>query len=1227
MISTLSSRYEDALDHHKAQLILATDVKSRKQARLALGSIGHCYTALGDLEQALTCHQQCVDLATEAGDKVSVAQEYGSLSQELGLLEEALSAHKKHLVKALEMRDRAAEGRVYGNLGNIHCAMGHFNKAIKLHHQALSIAVEEGDTVSQALTNGNLGIAFQSLGDTTVFTNVKGGLEHNKPLAGDVQSQCKALHSIAEVHRVQGCPSLAIPYLEQAVSLSGTKERLLAKNLSSLATVYLATGQFTEAKRRLETTPLGPEDRFTVLGDLALACLFTGHLSAARHHFTSLVTRSTHNAVDGHAGLGRLALRAGAYSEAKEHFESALTLSREGGLIRKEFSLLLLLSRALSSLHLYEDAFSALTSASDLLPSDQKPLLAQLCGAFGELSLVKGDYGDSLRHYQRQVKLLRGEERVRAEFSVARCLWLEGRTRDSMDLLGSLAPATQQLKCEVLALRCTILQRCGLRNRAVDVAEQHLSLSLGNKMLELGALASVSALYERLDMCEEALVHYDQYLMAARELEDLPATCAGLLGVARSYCHLSDQDTTLQHCNELDSLVNGEGEEGTESFSLPRTCGENLLVRSRALLALGQTDQAEQCSRECVEVCVYEPVTLALAHSILAQCLWERGVCGVERMAEVCSRVEGLVLQRSLEVCLEDLGGVQERSYEALFDLQDSSINKLWVNEGDEVGGDRYRNDEVLKRELYTAAPYPDLMLKENKKSKLCNLLGETLTNTIGTVYLIESGEGDAMFSFIKEQWPSLSISRCDCLVDLTATSTEKCRIPCVVAGTVDSEYKHEAEDIISDDCVELSAEEVSVRSGNFHCLHIPSSILSTSSLGDPVFTSDVGCDCVFIYYDKGSVEPVAGLCRALLSGGTVQCVVAVEGDLTPDSLHTYSSRIENGAFQVSPDALCFGMDWTLRVADWRVGLRLVLRTTPDIPTPAAAQSILESRCYKHCYQFYLKRIALLTVLHVVQAVLPKDFKHAPKFYNVTYRTVELLFISLHLLQSLHPLQSLHHPHRSVVEPVAGLCRALLSGGTVQCVVAVEGHLTPDSLHTYSSRIENGTFQVYPDGALCFGVDWTLRVADWRAGLRLVLRTTPDIPTPETAQSILESMDRGKRSDLHSSALGIEEIQGESARSLLLLLSQNPHLDLSEVEREDVLLGTLLQLRKEGRAVVQRDTYQHAFSFLQSFEEMKQSSFGVFKDGPFMPEITEDLFDPLYVLVRYVHYADPSYML
>ena len=64
------------------------------------------------------------------------------MNQGLGRLPEALEAHKNHLVKVLELRDRVAEGRVYGNLGNVHCAMGHFNKAVKLHEQVTYFEVK-----------------------------------------------------------------------------------------------------------------------------------------------------------------------------------------------------------------------------------------------------------------------------------------------------------------------------------------------------------------------------------------------------------------------------------------------------------------------------------------------------------------------------------------------------------------------------------------------------------------------------------------------------------------------------------------------------------------------------------------------------------------------------------------------------------------------------------------------------------------------------------------------------------------------------------------------------------------------------------------------------------------------------------------------------------------------------------------------------------------------------
>eukprot|EP00116_Pleurobrachia_bachei_P004613 sb/3464875/ len=88
-------------------------------------------------------------------------------------------------------------------------------------------------------------------------------------------------------------------------------------------------------------------------------------------------------------------------------------------------------------------------------------------------------------------------------------------------------------------------------------------------------------------------------------------------------------------------------------------------------------------------------------------------------------------------------------------------------------------------------------------------------------------------------------------------------------------------------------------------------------------------------------------------------------------------------------------------------------------------------RCYKHCYQFYLKRVALLTVLHVVQAVLPKDFKHAPKFYNVKYHTTHHTFssqyssyIGLQLVEAaeIEPIPAKDKFH------VAKIPSALLSG-------------------------------------------------------------------------------------------------------------------------------------------------------------------------------------------------------
>ena len=42
-----TQQYDSALQYHKDQLLLATEIKSRKTAGMALGSLGHTYSAIG----------------------------------------------------------------------------------------------------------------------------------------------------------------------------------------------------------------------------------------------------------------------------------------------------------------------------------------------------------------------------------------------------------------------------------------------------------------------------------------------------------------------------------------------------------------------------------------------------------------------------------------------------------------------------------------------------------------------------------------------------------------------------------------------------------------------------------------------------------------------------------------------------------------------------------------------------------------------------------------------------------------------------------------------------------------------------------------------------------------------------------------------------------------------------------------------------------------------------
>ena len=74
----------------------------------------------------------------------------------------------------------------------------------------------------------------------------------------------------------------------------------------------------------------------------------------------------------------------------------------------------------------------------------------------------------------------------------------------------------------------------------------------------------------------QALVNFDQALMTARDIGHVVGECGGLVGMAKSYLQMGEQDTCLTLCGEVDQVNRTDNK---------LTC-ETELVRARALLEL-----------------------------------------------------------------------------------------------------------------------------------------------------------------------------------------------------------------------------------------------------------------------------------------------------------------------------------------------------------------------------------------------------------------------------------------------------------------------------------------------------------------------------------------------------------------------------------------------------------------------------------------------------------------
>ncbi|XP_045466436.1 tetratricopeptide repeat protein 28 [Harmonia axyridis] len=247
--------YEDAIGYLEQQLAtlerLSTPTAQLDKGR-AFGSLGDCYEALGDPEEASKCHEQYLAIAlklTSAKDQERAYRGLGQSQKSLGNLQQALVCLEKRLVVAHELEVPEAKAAAYGELGQLHATLGNLEQAVSCLDHQKNIARELNDKIMEADSISGLGYVYQQMGEyLSALRYHQNDLEIAEQL--EIASmQCRACGNIGAVYESMGNLEQAVQYQEQHLQIAASTNDQLAKTLaySSLGRVHQLLGNRSQA--------------------------------------------------------------------------------------------------------------------------------------------------------------------------------------------------------------------------------------------------------------------------------------------------------------------------------------------------------------------------------------------------------------------------------------------------------------------------------------------------------------------------------------------------------------------------------------------------------------------------------------------------------------------------------------------------------------------------------------------------------------------------------------------------------------------------------------------------------------------------------------------------------------------------------------------------------------------------------------------------------------------
>ena len=168
----LLSGYADKIVNLYEQLVQSWKPTLKEEEKWEFGAahnfLGHAYVDLGQYENAITCYQQCLEIAEERGDidfKALSLIHLGSVYHSLKKYAEAIEYNRSGLEIGRKIGSKEIEAKALKNLGLFYSSQKQYDLALDYHHHSLVISSQTGDVVTEVQSLLYIGVNYRNLGE------------------------------------------------------------------------------------------------------------------------------------------------------------------------------------------------------------------------------------------------------------------------------------------------------------------------------------------------------------------------------------------------------------------------------------------------------------------------------------------------------------------------------------------------------------------------------------------------------------------------------------------------------------------------------------------------------------------------------------------------------------------------------------------------------------------------------------------------------------------------------------------------------------------------------------------------------------------------------------------------------------------------------------------------------------------------------------------------------